>query len=165
MQIRLSQHSINRTAPYRVDTSNGYSFSFKTRYGHLYEVGFTEDYMLSDDGLVFQFFITCLDADHPQKDNGVKETVMAILEEFFKNDLVSLVYICDTHDGRQASRQRLFASLFHQYRLSSFYDFSCKSLSVDGIDYYLSFLCKKENPLRADRKDALDGIYSRIAGK
>ena len=145
MQIRLSLPSINRTAPYRVDSSNGYSFSFKTRYGHVYEVGFT--------------------ADHPQKDNWVKETVVAILEEFFNNDLVSLVYICDTHDGRQASRQRLFASWFHQYRLSSLYDFSCKSLSVDGIDYYLSFLCKKENPLRADRKDALEGIYSRIAGK
>ena len=165
MQIRLSLTSINQSAPYRVDSTNGYSFTFRTRYGYLYEVGFTEDYMLSDDGCVFQFFIICLDSEHPAKDPQVKDTVIAILEEFFKNDLVSLVYICDTHDGRQAIRQRLFESWYHQYQCASHFEFVSKTLTVDQINYYMSFLCRKDNPLLEDRKDALENLYANLSVK
>lgn len=165
MQIKLSLSSINQTAPYRVDSINGYSFSFRTRYGYLYEVGFTEDYMLSDDGCVFQFFIVCLDSEHPARDRQVKETVIAILEEFFKNDLVSLVYICDTHDGRQAVRERLFESWYHQYPLADLYEFISKTLTVENTHYYLSFLCRKDNLLVKDRKEALEGLYKNLSEK
>ena len=165
MQIRLSLSSINRSAPYRVDSTNGYSFTFKTRYGYLYEVGFTEDGMLSDDGRVFQFFIVCVNSEHPAKDLQVKDTVISILEEFFKNESVSLVYICDTHDGRQAVRERLFESWFHQYPLADLYEFICKTLTVENTDYYLSFLCRKDNLLLEDRKGALDDLFKNLSRK
>jgi hypothetical protein len=165
MSISLSLLSINSQSPYRVESVNGYSFTFHTRYGHTYEAGFTEDYMLSDDGLVFQFFLSCTDNESPEKDEQVMKTVVAILEEFFKNELVCLVYICDTHDGRQAVRQRLFASWFYDYAFHSRYEFSYKDIIVDEKPYYVSLICAKNNPLLEDREAALEGLCQRIAGK
>ena len=165
MQINLSLLSINSRSPYQVQSGNGYSFSFRTRFGHTYEVGFTEDYMLSDDGLVFQFFITCLDTEHPPKDSKVRDTITIILEEFFRNESVCLVYICDTHDGRQSARQRLFASWFSQYHLRDQYMFSEKCLRLDGIQYFVSLICRMDNSYLADREQALDELYGRIIEK
>lgn len=165
MQINLSLSSINSRSPYQVQSGNGYSFSFRTRFGHTYEVGFTEDYMLSDDGLVFQFFITCLDTEHPQKDTNVRDTITILLEEFFRNESVSRVYICDTHDGRQSARQRLFASWFSQYQLRNQYMFLEKCLRLDDNQYFVSLICRRDNPYLADREQALNELYRRILGK
>lgn len=165
MHIDFSLSSINSRSPYQVQSGNGYSFSFRTRYGHTYEVGFTEDYTLSDDGLVFQFFITCLDTEHPQKDTNVRDTVIIILEEFFGNEPVSLVYICDTRDGRQSARQRLFVSWFSQYPFRDQYMFSEKCLRLDDNQYFVSLICRRDNPYLAEREQALDELYRRIIEK
>jgi len=121
--------------------------------------------MLSDDGLVYQFFLSCVDTETPQKDEYVMSTVIAILKEFFKNQYVSLVYICDTHDGRQAVRQRLFSSWFFRYPDHGQYDYSYKQLYVESNDYYVSLICPVSNPLLQDRKDALEALYQKISEK
>ena len=57
MTINLSAAAITNKAPYPVHSDNGYTFVFSTNYGVRYGIGFVEDYMLSDDGWVFQIFI------------------------------------------------------------------------------------------------------------
>lgn len=111
----LSISSINDKAPYQVRTENGYSFLFRTETGVSYEIGFVEDHMISDDGDVLQLIIRVAEGVFSQRDPRIRDTVIAVLEEFFKQDYVTLVYICDTHDGRQASRQRLFSTWFNSY--------------------------------------------------
>ena len=104
MSISLSAFSINTRSPYPVRTENGYSFLFTTDYGHIYEIGFLEDFTLGDNCNTYQFFISLHDSNHYPRDKKVFDTIVAILEEFFKNELVTLVYICDTFDGRQIYR-------------------------------------------------------------
>lgn len=112
---RLSLSSINKTAPYQVWTENGYTFLFRTGDGVTYEIGFVEDYMISDDGDVSQLIISVVNGDASHRDSKIQYTVTAILEEYFKTDYATLVYICDTNDGRQSFRQRLFSIWFHSY--------------------------------------------------
>lgn len=88
MSISLSAFSINTRSPYPVRTENGYSFLFTTDYGHIYEIGFLEDFTLGDNCNTYQFFISLHDSNHYPRDKKVFDTIVAILEEFFKNELV-----------------------------------------------------------------------------
>ena len=45
----------------------------------------------------------------------VRETVLAIIEEFFIKNQAALLYICETGDGMQKTRNRLFRSWFGIY--------------------------------------------------
>lgn len=165
MSINLSLSSINNKAPYPVHTLNGYSFLFTTQYGLEYEVGFVEDYMLSDDGLVFQFFITAGEYNRSPRDGNVYMTVVAILEEFFRRKELSVVYICDRHDGRQSIRQRLFRIWLSNYYEKDLYELVSKTLTVEDIGYTANLLIRKDSPLLSDRKEALEALYSRLEGK
>lgn len=84
------------------------------RYGLVYEVGFVEDYTFFDKN-TYQFFIVEKNGSRFLKDPLVKETVWAIIEVFFRENSNVLLYVCDTSDGRQASRDRLFDIWFYEY--------------------------------------------------
>ena len=68
MSISLSAFSINTRSPYPVRTENGYSFLFTTDYGHIYEIGFLEDFTLGDNCNTYQFFISLHDNNHYPRD-------------------------------------------------------------------------------------------------
>lgn len=161
----LSLSSINDKAPYQVRTENGYSFLFRTAMGISYEIAFVEDHMISDDGDVLQLIIHITEGDSSQRDPRIRDTVVAILEEFFKQDYATLVYICDTRDGRQATRQRLFSTWFNSYSRKDEYIHEYKELLVEGIGYYMAILGRKDNPLLPDRLDAFERLFKQIAGK
>ena len=161
----LSLSSINDKAPYQVRSENGYSFLFRTETGVSYEIGFVEDHMISDDGDVLQLIIRVAEGFSSQRDLKIRDTVIAILEEFFKQDYVTLVYICDTRDGRQATRQRLFSTWFTSYSNKDDYIHEYKELQVDGVGYYMAILGRKDNPLLPDRIDAFERLFKQLARK
>jgi len=121
--------------------------------------------MLSDDGLVFQFFITTDECNHSPRDGNVYLTVVAILEEFFKRKELSVVYICDQHDGRQSVRQRLFRIWFSNYSGNNLYELVSKTMTVDDADYTVNLLARKDSPVLLDRKEALEALYIRLVDK
>lgn len=165
MRISLSAASINNKAPYPVRSENGHTFLFATRYGLTYEVGFVEDSMLSDDGLVFQIFIDNTDEKRAPADSDVYLTIVAILEEFFKNGNTAIVYICDCRDGRQAVRQRLFEIWFAAYPGNNQYCLLTKTLTAGGIPYYVSLLARTNMPLLQDRIATLNRLHQTLVGK
>ena len=121
--------------------------------------------MLSDDGWVFQIFIDNKDERKTPPDLNVYETVVAILEEFFKNDNIALVFICDSHDGRQAIRQRLFNIWFAQYGHNHLFQLVSKRLIVDDTPYFVNLLAKKDMPLLQDRIASLESLYDALRAK
>lgn len=165
MTISLSLTSINTKAPYSVWSDNGYTFLFRTSAGVYYEVGFVEDHMLSEDGDVLQLIISIIDGVASYRDPAIKATVIAILEEFFKLDFVSLVYICDTRDNRQSSRQRLFSIWFQSYAGKEDFHHEYRELRVDDTGYYIALLTRKDNPLLSDRLEAFEQLFQQISGK
>ena len=149
MTISLSVSSINKKAPYPVWSENGYTFLFKTNAGVIYD----------------QLFICVTAGALSYRDPAIQSTVIAILEEFFRIDDVTLVYICDTQDGRQASRQRLFSIWFHTYPDREEYYHDYRELRVDGTGYYMALLSKADNPLLPSRREAFELLHKQLSGK
>ena len=144
--IHISAEAVNLRSPYRVKQEDENIFSFRTKYGLVYNVGFVIDVSFYDEG-VYQFFINNLSDRSSRADNDVYETVRVIIEEFFVQKEAVMLYICDTIDKRQASRDRLFRIWFHVYEKSNSYSLHNEGMTIDSIRYFSSILLRKDNPL------------------
>ena len=69
-----------------------------------------------------------------------------IIEEFFSHKEVAMLYICDTSDGRQASRDRLFRIWFDTYIHNESFSLYTESVMIEKTRYYSSVLLRKDNP-------------------
>ena len=143
----LSCDQINLSAPYRVE--NGpfiHAYHFYTDYGVAYSISFIKDDLFISNETV-QFIIANLNNRKSPRDTKLRDTIMAIIEEFFRANESTLLYICETGDGKQAMRKRLF-----DYWLSS-YDykrgFSILSSAImdgDGIWNFALIIVRNDNP-------------------
>lgn len=162
--LNLSLKEINRHSAYEVSLSDDDTYVFTTSSGVIYEVGFVEDFMLGIDN-VYQFFIAPKNNTDPPKDLGTRDTIISILEEFFNSNDVLLDYICDTADGKQALRNRLFSHWFALYPQRK--DYTLRSLSVyyEDISFYASVVIKNSNPNYAQCLLAIDDFEMQIRDK
>lgn len=108
----LDISAINTNAPYSVWNVDEYYF-FRTKYGALYKIGFMPDDTIWDEN-AYQFLIVNENNTTSPNDAHLKETVFCIIEGFFKANPSILLYLCETGDGKQASRNRLFIRWFKE---------------------------------------------------
>ncbi len=155
MELTFSLAELNKKSPYMLESSGSYSFSFITTQGKKYEIGFIQDLMISDEG-VYQFFITTEDQFKTVLDSKIRQTVLVVIEEFFKNEGAVLDYICATEDHRQASRDRLF----HQWYTNSLekeqFHLRNMSIAIDGTEYFASVIMRNDNPRFEAMTEAID---------
>ena len=144
--IQLSVESINLRAPYKVEQADDNIFLFTTKQGIVYSVGFIRDSSFMKEGL-YQFFLLNVSHKTARQDKDVLETVRVIIEEFFLQEKNVMLYICDTTDKRQASRDRLFQIWFHTYMLNDEYSMYNEQMTIDNIRYYASVILRKDHPL------------------
>lgn len=113
--VDLNLDRINSHSPYVVTASEGsMSFQFVTDFGVTYNVSFLEDeLMLSDES--YQFIIANTNNKKSPRDSKMKQTIMAIVYEFFECSNTTLLYICETGDSKQEMRnQRMkFGLILH----------------------------------------------------
>ena len=115
----LSLEAINRQTPYKVAESEEPNyFEFFTKYDVHYSVGFMadEDLMQSE---AYHLIIINVDNRRSPNDLGVKETVLAIIEEFFNQNVASLLYIrfvanCSSDGFIHTTRKRIILSSLRQ---------------------------------------------------
>lgn len=161
---QLSLSSINSEAPLEVTFTTSGTFAFGTETAK-YIVGFVEDQTILDSG-VYQFFIENTDSSKNTLSNKVYKTIVVIIEEFFKENDSAILYICDTSDGKQSARDRLFSMWFNSYEGHFNYTLSRVSMQIDGIDYYASILISNSNPSYAEVlsafKDFTNGLSEKI---
>ena len=143
--IHLSAEAINTRSPYKVLKEDDNIFIFKTKYGIVYSAGFMQDTSFMNDG-VYQFFLINKSRKKGRRDEDIYETVRVIIEEFFAQKETIMLYICDTTDGRQASRDRMFRAWFHSYVESASYSMYTESMVIDQVRYYSSILMRKDHP-------------------
>lgn len=155
MELNFSLSVLNEKSPYMLESSGMYSFSFITEQGKKYEVGFIQDLMISDEG-VYQFFITTEDKFKTVLDRRIQQTVLVVIEEFFRNKGAVLDYICATEDHRQASRDRLF----HQWYTNSLnrdeYCLRSMNVKIDDTEYFSSVIMRNDNPRFDAMTEAID---------
>lgn len=144
--IYISAEKINLRAPYRVRQVDDSVFAFTTKHGISYTASFVADVSFFDEG-VYQFFLTKTSSRKGRKDDDISETVKVIIEEFFAQEEVVMLYICDTADGRQASRDRLFRAWFYSFEESKSYALHTEGMMIDNVRYLSSILLRKDHPM------------------
>ena len=162
--IQISLSNINLRAAYHVTSPDNGQFVFTTDQGKTYKIGFIQDYMISDDG-VYQFFINTEDEFKTAPDKRVRQTVMVVLEEFFRQKEVVLDYICDTGDNRQAARSRIFNSWFRLFANQNLFTLRPMSVKAEGIEFFAAVVLRNDNPRFSNIIDAIQQFEKQIKDK
>ena len=139
--------NINKTAPYMVvPMADGMAFEFFTKHDIHYSVSFLYDDALIEEG-AYQLVIANINNRKSPNDPSVKETVLAIVEEFFRANNAVMLYICETGDVKQVMRNRLFERWFSTFQRKT--QFTCLSSSIvdeDGIINYATIIIRNDHP-------------------
>lgn len=142
----LSLHHINNKSPYRVICSDKGDYLFATDKGINYTISFTEEFPLGGC-MSYQFCIHNDNKIHGSYDNEISTTIIAIIEEFFLQNLNVLLYICDTSDNREEVRNRLFIRWFKEYADPQKYTIQSANTTIEGQGFYSSIIVENRNPL------------------
>lgn len=143
----LSIDIINSKTPYKVamgESTNSYCFT--TDYNIDYSIDFVEDDLISADES-YQLIIANLNNKKAPKDYKIKDTVLAIVEEFFSKNASTLLYICETGDRKQSMRSRLFEYWFATYKHKTIYTILSSSIiDEEGVINYATLIIRNDNP-------------------
>lgn len=94
----------------------------------------------------YQFIIVNENNTPSPNDFKLRETILCIIENFFKANPEILLYLCETGDGKQTSRNRLFVRWFKEYAKKHLYYFDTVEIEADGIKNFAAIIVQKANP-------------------
>lgn len=155
----ISLSAVNAKSPYKIDSDQSGSFFFVTDKQRPYHVAFIEDSLFYEHG-IYQY---CLDTDmHAEADGHVYEAVVALMEEFFKSSAKGLLYVCDSMDGRQAARNRLFNRWFNSYAERGKYLLLQREIPYEGVLQYVSLIVRKDHPEVQPITSSFDRVLSNL---
>lgn len=138
--------NINHTAPYKVEQQSNLRYTFRTDYGVRYVVDFAEEYILEDVEM-YQFSIININNHPSPNDPCVRDTVLAIVNEFFQENQSVLLYICETADGKQRMRDRLFRSWFANNMAKRQYTIASASVrDTEDVINYAAIILRLDHP-------------------
>lgn len=155
--MKLSADKINESSPYWVIPLDEKSFRFRTDNGVVYVVGFYEDQIFSIEG-AYHFYIRNANQKHAANDPKILQVVTAVIEEFFRQEPMVMLYICDPRDHRQAARNRLYLHWFENYINHSDFRMYSESVMYKSVDYYAGLIMRKDNPYYDDVVEAFHRI-------
>ena len=143
----LSLDIINSVSPYRVEYDNATKlYRFVSDYHVGFSVAFEENDLLQS-GESYQFALTNYEGKKSPRDNKVRTTVLAIVEEFFSKNEAALLYICETGDGLQKMRNRLFHFWFGIYSENVKYLFLPQVVyDEEDNENYAALIIRRDNP-------------------
>ena len=143
----LSLGNINAHAPYRVttDTEHPYLYYFCTDFGVEYEISIKGNDTFVPSG-AFSLDIRNKSNQPSPGDPKFRQTLMAIVEEFFRQNNDVMLYVTETRDDKQASRNRLFVRWFNTYEHSDRYVIKTAEGKMDGQTNFMAIILRRDNP-------------------
>ena len=159
--MRLSAEKINETSPYWVIQLDEMMLRFRTDFGVIYNVGFYDDTFFSIDD-AYHFYISNANKKPSPNDPKVLATIIAVIEEFFRQEPMVMLYICDPRDHRQAARNRLYLTWFENYIDNSSYRLYSETVIYKSVDYYAGLIMRKDNPYFEDVTTAFHNVAKRL---
>ena len=150
--IQLSLDRINERAHYYVMLSPRGGYIFETQSGIHYTISFEDDTPIGGCG-TYQFIIERMERERSAHDPMVEQTILAIIDEFFAENLNVLLYICDDSDGREANRNRLFLSWFKKHADPNRFAIRAANAIVEGKGFYAAIIVETRNPMLEDILD------------
>ena len=141
---RLDLVALNSRSPYDVH-SLGDQYLFVTDTGIEYHVEFELD---SNPYFTAYWFILANPGQQKSPgDKKIPQTVICIIEEFFRQNPDILLYLCSTANDQQAQRARLFLRWFNGYEQRQHY--LIKAVEVKGDDKrkdYVVLIVQRNHP-------------------
>lgn len=102
----LSLQTVNATSPYEVTMAvSPNTYRFVTDYGVEIAISFDLDDLL-EHGEAYMFNVNNVNRQKSPRDMKVRDTIVAVIDNFFETNKVALLYICETGDSKQAMRNR-----------------------------------------------------------
>ena len=154
-KLNLSQ--INILAPYPV-WYEGAELLFKTDHNILYSAAFELDDMLNIKA--YWFRITNRSGKKSPNDKKVQQTIIHIIEEFFRTNPDILLYICDNANEQQAQRDRLFLRWFNAYEQKKKYVIITAIVIDEDTSNYVALIVPTAHPLLSDILSTFDNEIS-----
>lgn len=147
MMNALSSERINEMASYQVEPTNEEGFyQFFTDGGVHYSVGFMEDDVLLTRE-AYQLIVANLNNHKSPRDRKVRDTIVAIIDEFFRCNNATLLYLCETGDNKQSMRSRLFEYWFSTYNRKALFTMMSSSVAdAEGVVNFVTIILRNDNP-------------------
>ena len=146
---KLNTDIINDHAPYNVAYDEDNAITFFTDYGVEYSVTFDDD--ANPYYTAYWFNLSNMNNVTSPGDKKIAQTVICIIEEFFRQNPEILLYMCSTDDGQQAQRARLFLRWFNGAEQQKHY--VIRTTEVKGVDAdgkprneYVAFIIQRSHP-------------------
>ncbi len=95
---------------------------------------------------------------HPM-DARIAVTIVTILKRFFENNENAMIMICDTLDGKEAKRRKLFDRWFKLYNNGTLEKFDAAA-STTEYEIFISIYFTKSNP---NRKQLIEAFRDLLA--
>uniref|UniRef100_UPI0025F457A1 DUF6169 family protein n=1 Tax=Prevotella sp. TaxID=59823 RepID=UPI0025F457A1 len=162
----LALDRINANSPYLVelDVSTGL-FKFVSDFGVSFSVAFEEDELLQS-GESYQFALTNYEGIKSPRDPKVRDTVMCIVDEFFRKNQAALLYICETGDEMQKMRSRLFSFWFSVYAEHDNFLFLPQIVyDEEENENYAALIIRRDNPRFNDLVSEFTNTITLLNGK
>lgn len=137
---------LNCRAPYTLwQGKHPFEYLFKTDFGGLFNVAFSENDIIWSKG-AYEFGIFNLTNNNSPNDPKLKQTIIAIIEEFFHDNPNVLLYQCETGDNRQVMRARLFQRWFDGYEKKNRYFIRVVMIKDEDVENYDAIIVRRDNP-------------------
>ena len=142
---QLDLGRVNSRAPYSVTMRAEQVYYFKTDYGMLCTITFMDDYSIWETG-AYQFVIGNENSVPSPLDTKLRDTVFCLIDAFFDANPDILLYICETGDGKQEFRSRLFVRWFNTYAGRDSYVMETAEVQEGTIKNFAALILQKTNP-------------------
>lgn len=148
---KLSLNSINASAPYKVSFhETTHTYRFITDYNVIIGIDFDKDDLIETAETYILSIINVNNVVSP-RDAKERDTIMTIIENFFNLNEAALLYICESGDGKQQMRSRLFEYWFSSYQIKdNFLLLPASIVDMEGIENFAALIVKKDNPKFVD---------------
>ena len=144
--IALDIPLLNLKSPYYVVQDADGDLLFETDYGVKYGISFE----LSEGMMnypAYEFGILNKNGQPSPNDRKLRDTILAIIEEFFRANGGVLLYICATGDGMQKYRFHLFLRWFNAYEHRDLYEIrTVEDIMDDNTPNYGAIIVEKTHP-------------------
>lgn len=152
---QLDVDVVNIYSPYPV-WIRGDEFVFTTDNGIEYSVSFDEEENF--EYKAYWFNLTNMSHQKSPGDIKIAQTVICIIEEFFRQNPDILLYLCSTDGGQQAQRSRLFLRWFNGYEQQKKYMIKSAEVKGERITEYISLILMTSHPNIIEISSAFDNI-------
>lgn len=142
----LDMPRLNIKSPYYVIQDVDGDLLFETDYGVRYGISFDQNEEMMNYP-TYEFGILNKNGQPSPNDRKLRDTILAIIEEFFRSNGGVLLYICATGDGMQRYRFRLFLRWINTYEHRHLYELrTVEDVMDDKTPNYGAIIVEKKHP-------------------